>query len=352
MCSTVLHHPMESSFPSEKSSHLFKSSKENQDFSKTPTSFKDLISTLPKDNGWKFCQPLYLYQGFWYNPFVLEGTILAQKNFQAQPGDIFLCNAPKTGTSWLKALTFAIATRNHFDLSSNPLLTKLPHDCVPSLEMDYFKNPTMPKPAGGLSVWATHISFSSLPKSITESKCKVIYICRDPKDTFVSLWHYLNKMRSKSHEEISLEEAFELFCNGKSPYGPYWDHVLEYWKASLECPNQFYFLKYEDMKKDTIFHLKKIAEFVGHPFSLEEEREGVVNKIMELCSFENLSNLDINKKGQSPHADVDGGTVDNNLYFRKGKVGDWKNFLTFEMGERMDNIMETKLSGSGLNLKA
>ena len=37
---------------------------------------------------------------------------------------------------------------------------------------------------------------------------------------------------------------------------------------------------------------------MGYSFSLEEEKEGMVQKIIDLCSFENLSNLEVNKSGQ------------------------------------------------------
>lgn len=37
---------------------------------------------------------------------------------------------------------------------------------------------------------------------------------------------------------------------------------------------------------------------MGYPFSLEEEHKGMVQKIIELCSFENLSKLEVNRSGQ------------------------------------------------------
>jgi estrone sulfotransferase len=42
---------------------------------------------------------------------------------------------------------------------------------------------------------------------------------------------------SKNVEPLPLEEAFELFCNGIANFGPYWDHVLGYWRASFEFPD-------------------------------------------------------------------------------------------------------------------
>ncbi|WKA11030.1 hypothetical protein VitviT2T_028565 [Vitis vinifera] len=37
----------------------------------------------------------------------------SQEHFQAQPSDIILSSAPKTGTTWLKALTFSIKLSIH-----------------------------------------------------------------------------------------------------------------------------------------------------------------------------------------------------------------------------------------------
>ncbi|AET03212.1 sulfotransferase domain protein [Medicago truncatula] len=36
-----------------------------------------------------------------------------------------------------------------------------------------------------------------LPKSVKESTCKVVYMCRDPKDIFTSLWYFTNKVRQQ-----------------------------------------------------------------------------------------------------------------------------------------------------------
>ncbi|KAI8010963.1 Cytosolic sulfotransferase 15 [Camellia lanceoleosa] len=226
---------------------------------------------------------------------------------------------------------------------THPLVTTNPHDCVPFLEMKIFRAPpigdveNMPSPR----LLAMHIPYTLLPESVVSSGCRIVYICRNPKDVFVSMWHFMAKLTTKelSCSPLSLEEAFDLFCKGISGYGPFWDHVQEYWKASLKCPETVLFLKYEDMKSETLFHVKRLAEFLGQPFSLEEESKGVVQEIVELCSFENLSDLEVNKNGA---ADV---SAKNDVFFRKGKVGDWKNYLTTQMTECLDQITEEKLGG-------
>ena len=168
---------------------------------------------------------------------------------------------------------------------------------------------------------------------------------RHPKDVFVSSFYFLNRMADNNVEHLSVEEAFEQFCKGVSFYGPFWDHVLGYWKASLEWPERVLFMKYEDMKKDSPFHLKRLAEFMGCPFSSEEERQGVVHEILKLCSFENLSNLKVNNTGTFQ---LGKRKIGKHIFFRQGKVGDWRNHLTNDMVDRLNKIVEQKLSGSGL----
>jgi hypothetical protein len=94
-------------------------------------------------------------------------------------------------------------------------------------------------------------------------------------------------------EDLHWRMHLSYFVKDITPCGPYWDHLLGYWRASLESPERILFLKYEDLKNETVYWVKKMAQFMGYPFSLEEEDKGVVQKIIDLCSFENLSSLEV-----------------------------------------------------------
>ena len=93
--------------------------------------------------------------------------------------------------------------------------------------------------------------------------------------------------------------------------------------------------------------MKRIAEFVGFPFSEEEESRGVVEEIVELCSLRSLKDMDVNKHGK---ASVVPG-LEFKIFFRKGQVGDWVENLSPSMVERVKRVMEEKLHGSGLTFK-
>ncbi|RDX92296.1 Cytosolic sulfotransferase 15, partial [Mucuna pruriens] len=213
-----------------------------------------LILSLRKERGWAFPY-LYLFQEFWCPPSFIQEINLFQKYFEAKESDVIVASFPKSGTTWLKALTFAVVNHQRFSIENHPLLTSNPHDLVD------------PLPA------------------------------------------------------LTLEEAFEMYCNGIIEFGPWWSHMLGYWKESIGRPNKVLFLKYEDLKENVNFHVKKVAEFLGCPFSEEEENNGIIESIIKLCSFEKMKDLEVNKSGKINFKIK---TFNNKLFFRKAEIGDWR----------------------------
>jgi hypothetical protein len=101
---------------------------------------KELISTLPLEKAWILTHT-HQYQGFWIATKILQGVLSCQKHFQALDSDIILVTAPKSGTTWLKALTFALLNRNKYpNIQNHPLLTSNPHALVPFLEIDLYSD--------------------------------------------------------------------------------------------------------------------------------------------------------------------------------------------------------------------
>ncbi|KAK2977534.1 hypothetical protein RJ640_018176 [Escallonia rubra] len=308
--------------------------------------FKELLSSLPRERGW-VVPHIYKYHGVWHTPAQLRGVLALHQHFQAQDSDILLVTTPKSGTTWLKSIMFALMNRSRYPKSEqHPLLKTNPHVLVPFLEIKLYANKELPDLASFVSprLFCTHLSCTTLPNSARDSACKIVYLCRNPRDTFVSLFHFSNKLRTPNLPPNSIEEVFDMFCEGASVYGPFWDHVLGYWKESLRKPQKVFFLKYEEMKEQPTLHLKRLAEFLGCPFSKVEEKEGVVGDILELCSFGNMSNLVVNRGGRLESGE------EHSAYFRKGEVGDWKNYMTEEMVQRLEKISEQKFKGSGLCL--
>uniref|UniRef100_A0A0D9WV87 Sulfotransferase n=1 Tax=Leersia perrieri TaxID=77586 RepID=A0A0D9WV87_9ORYZ len=156
------------------------------------------------------------------------------------------------------------------------------------------------------------IIVTTLPKSGTTwikalLYATIVYMCRDPKDNLISLLHF-----------------------------------LDYWHAHLAWPDRVLFFKYEEMKRDPENHLRRLAEFVGVPFTSQEEDDGVVDAIIRLCSFDNMVSLESTKGGSTRFTTA---TVPNSVFFRRGQVGDWENHLSPEMARWINAITEAKLLG-------
>ncbi|KAI8564318.1 hypothetical protein RHMOL_Rhmol03G0171500 [Rhododendron molle] len=302
------------------------------------------LSTLPKTK-WKLGGDMTILQwkGFWLLPDVVNSVISIENQFNPIPSDILLVSFPKTGTTWLKALTTTILGHSSYPKShsrTDPLQTRNPHELIPFLELETFgENPPrdinqFPSPR----VFSTHFPYSALPESIKNSGCRIIYLSQNPADTFVSGWHFYKRMFGS---DIPLEEAFDDFCKGTVPRGPFVDHVLEYW-LQREKENVL-FVRYEELTEDPNVHVRRIAEFLGCSLSGDE-----VDQVVWKCSYARLSKLGVNN-GEEERVNFSGMKLSS--FFRSGVVGDGKKLLSPEMVERIETLAKQKWEGSGLKLK-
>ncbi|XP_074270374.1 flavonol sulfotransferase-like [Silene latifolia] len=311
---------------------------------------KQGLPQVPSSNN-KF--ELINYQGFWIPESFLTRILLIQRDFLSRDSDLIITGLPKTGTTWLKSLLFTIVNRAIYPINQNPLLKNHPQELVYNLESDIYGEAfAYPRPQHLVELpsprlLSTHLPYASLPESIRTSNCRLLYICRNPLDTFTSLFHfavsYLKNTNSK--EILRFEDLFDDFCAGRTIHGPFFEHVVTYWKMSLEQPEKLLFLKYEDLKDDPKHHLKRVAEFIGMPFTPFEESQSIIDQIIEFCSIGNMKELEVNKSG------VINKFFEKKSYFRKGEVGEWRNYFTPFMVEKMTKLMEEKLEGTGLTFK-
>ncbi|XP_039159570.1 cytosolic sulfotransferase 14 [Eucalyptus grandis] len=244
----------------------------------------ELIASLPQEKVLNL-PPCCLFQNFCYPIFVLPKLVACQRHFKAKDKDIVVASTPKSGTTWLMAIAFSIVNRSRFDVSNTPLLTSSPHELVPRFEFDLFgHNPRvnlddMEEPR----LFATHVAYPSLP-SASSVDCRIIYIVEVrwtpwfPLGTSPSRWRDQQSGQSGLWKSISRAIA----------------------KESLERPHKVLFLKYEDLKEDIEGQMKKVAQFVGGPFTEEEEEGGVIEEIAKMCSLKTLQNLEVNKSGKLP----------------------------------------------------
>ncbi|CAH8253752.1 unnamed protein product [Arabidopsis lyrata] len=244
-----------------------------------------LISSLPLDVDFDGTK-LFKYQGYWYNDKTLQGVLHFQRGFEPKDMDIIIASFPKSGTTWLKALTVDLLERSKQKHSSDdhPLLLDNPHGLVPFLELRLFtetSKPDLTTISSSLRLFSTHMGFQTLREALKNSPCKIVYVGRNMKDRSYQL-------------RIIMGTCLEL---------------LESKLGRLQ---------------------------------VEEEESGSVEEILDLCSLGNLKNLEINKTGKTLKG------PEHKNFFREGEVGDSKNYLTPEMEKIIDMIIEEKFRGSDL----
>ncbi|ESQ29129.1 hypothetical protein EUTSA_v10024038mg [Eutrema salsugineum] len=206
---------------------------------------RSLISSLPSHEdfqGKKICK----YQGCWYFHNTLQGVLNFQRGFQPQDTDIILASYPKSGTTWLKALTVALLERSKNHSSDHhPLLSHNPHGIVPYFELGLYIESSSPDLAKYTTVprlFSTHMPLDAMHETLKDSSCKIVYVCRNVMDTLVSWWFFRCSFHKMELNRSILESMFKSFCDGTFYYGPFWEHLLSYWRGSLEDPKRVLFI--------------------------------------------------------------------------------------------------------------
>ncbi|CAN6224299.1 unnamed protein product [Urochloa humidicola] len=315
----------------------------------------DLVAALPRRQG--LIVEIVLYQGCWLPKYWVPGVIEFQRCFNPRPDDVILASYPKSGTTWLMALAFAAAARGAYPPAAreHPLRRLHPHDVVPLVDEVFERGEearldALPSPR----LMSTHLPFTLLPEPVLAGGrggcCRVVYVCRDPKDTLVSLWHFLRRS-SRPEAGLSFAELFDAVCDGTRHRGarPGLGPRPLLLARERGAPGQGALPQVRGPPAGPgrgRAEAGRVHGPGGRPFSAAEEAAGAVAAVVELCSLGSMKALEVNKAGSVATA---GNylAMPRDSFFRKGVVGGWANHITPEMAARMDGIFREKFLGTG-----
>ena len=163
-----------------------------------------------------------------------------------------------------------------------------------------------------------------------------IHIVRDPRDVLVSYSSYKSENIDKTLEILLSNDSYEYSkFNDKfykrSLMGS-WSSHYNSWKNYKS--KETLLVKYEDMvnKSNSTFlkvlnYLKKITKI--------EINHNKLNRAIDETSFENLKNLEI-KEGFKVNPS-------KKPFFRKGKVGDWKEKLNKDQTQKIEKAFKAEM---------
>ncbi|XP_050410379.1 sulfotransferase 1B1 [Patella vulgata] len=171
----------------------------------------------------------------------------------------------------------------------------------------------------------SHLIFDEMPKDYTKFHNKIIYFRRNLKDIAVSFYNHTLKFYDNYQYKGEWKNYLKMVLDGRVDYNSWFDFVLHWEEVIATHPDlRILELTYEDMIECPHREFKKIAEFLEVPFD-----DKLLADVVQKCSFKCMKE----RKGHfylSPEGD--------SAVYRKGEVGDWKNWFTVAQNEWFDRI--------------
>ncbi|KAF5277397.1 hypothetical protein FQA39_LY06210 [Lamprigera yunnana] len=275
--------------------------------------------------------------------YILKDKLDEISKFTVRDNDIFLLGYPKSGTTWAQEMIWLVA--NDLNYKGAKVFVD---ERFPVLEMFMYRSSGrrsqlecyvdsmkfIENLKDGRCI-KSHLKSDYLPEQLLKRDCnaKIIYIARNPKDVAVSSYMFHKELLQTV--EYSFEEYCELFMTDLYvAFGQYWQNVLYFWNKRNET--NILFIKYEDMKRDLLEVIRKIAKFLNKCHTEEEEIE-----LMNWLSFEKMKeNEYVN------HNDFYGKPG----FIRCGNVGDHKSKMSADLLSKFDEWIKKNVQNTNYDV--
>ena len=252
-------------------------------------------------------------------PITSASTLAAIKQLATGPRDVFIASYPKSGTTWLQAIVFELAS-----LGTDVELDHI-SNFTPFLEADRTWTPDgeIAEPAAshqaalGWRGFNTHLLHRHLPAG---EKMRVLYVIRDAADACASMWHHFSHMApADGGFEGDLAAFHEQWLAGKIAFGTWRAHVGG-WLLAAQSDPRVLLLSYEAMKDDAAASVRRVAAHLAVDLTDEQ-----LAAVVERTSF---ASMKANAARYHPTSVEWLDKGDGFSFIRKGTVGDAAECLT------------------------
>ncbi|MBF0231900.1 MAG: sulfotransferase domain-containing protein [Desulfamplus sp.] len=226
------------------------------------------------------------------------------------PDDFFIVAYPKSGITWFQHLMSGII----YDVDLSTIRFGEVNDLIPDV---HYKSSYIRK------ISPMFFKSHSTPKPEYRN---VIYIIRDGRDVTVSFFHHYLQKFPKDNVN------YTKIINGYYANSTTWAKHVESW---LENPfnANLLIIKYEHLLNNPINTLKKVCEFTK-----KQVTDKKLQTIVEVSSFNNLKQKEHSWGMDNPS------WPQQNTFFRKGVVGDYKNELPQKNLEQFLSLSQNTLT--------
>ncbi|XP_004440281.1 PREDICTED: sulfotransferase family cytosolic 2B member 1 [Ceratotherium simum simum] len=259
-----------------------------------------------------------------YSP---ESLSIAE-NADVQDDDIFIVTYPKSGTTWMiEILSLILKDGDTSWVHSVPIWERAPW-C--EIIMGAFSLPDQPNPR----LMSSHLPIQLFTKAFFNSKAKVIYMARNPRDVVVSLYHY-SKIAVQLKDPGTPDQFLQNFLKGEVQFGSWFDHIKGW--IRMQGKENFLFITYEELQQDLRRSVQRICQFLGRPLGEEALGSVVAHSTFGAMKANAMSNYTL-----LPPTVLD---QRQGAFLRKGVCGDWKNHFTVAQSEAFDRVYREQMRG-------
>ncbi|KAL4221760.1 hypothetical protein ACF0H5_020015 [Mactra antiquata] len=260
-----------------------------------------------------------------------EGEIIKNlKTFTCRDDDVFILAPVKSGTHWVWEISSMLMTSQAVTMPDNKSRFMLEHQTVPDLEI-----------VNSPRILNSHLDIKHLPPQIFEKRLKIIHVLRNPKDVMVSFYNHVKGIRCYGYNG-QWNDFFKLFLQNELDYGSWFSYIKDWEKYIKDNPlHPIHIVYYEDLHKNSLNEIKRLGEFLG-----KSPSDNLVSQISQKCQFKNMY------KDKMYPEDVRKQVFKGDFtMYRKGKVGDWKNWFTVKQNEEFDEIYQQEMSDTSLRFQ-
>jgi hypothetical protein len=262
----------------------------------------------------------------------LTGRQFAGRGLTVFPDDVFVVSYPRSGNTWTRFLLGNLISQGE------PVSFANIESLIPEI---YFN---------------TDHAMRTLPRSrlLKSHECfqphyrRVIYIVRDPRDVAVSFYHHNVKV-GNIPDDYPLDAFIPRFVAAEFDvkWGSWAEHVMS-WIALRQSQPTFLLLRYEDMKKDAVGELARVAEFLKQcSFRNVDDRPEKLRQAAEASSPERMRALE---KDQAREWVLTKKTRSDKPFVRTATSGGWKSTLSQESVAAIESAWGSVMQRLGYEL--
>ena len=253
-----------------------------------------------------------------------------------QLADVVFVSFGKSGRTWLRVMLSRLYQQMY----------GLPQRALIGFDNFHNINNAIPR------MFFTHDNYIGNYTGHTDSKVdfynkKVVLLARDPRDVAVSQffqWKYRLKSSkraiNKYPEQDSDISLFDFVM--KSETGLRWViGFLNLWAQEARHMEDFFLLRYEDLKANPVQTLEKLVEFMGAPANKEHIRDAV-----DFASYENMKRMEEKRTFW-----LSGGRMvpkdrsnPNSYKVRRAKVGGYRDYFDDRQVQQIEAFVKENLS--------